>query len=320
MTAIRQSAPAAPVAPARRATRVSPGARRAGVGLALALPPALLLAVFVGIPVVLAIGFSLGHTGGLNSTIASIGLGTRTATGWWGTLDAYADVFQDPRFLRDLGVTVVVTVVSTALVIALALAISLNLRLRGGRLATLFAGLAVVPLFIPVVIASWAILTFYSGDGFVRTVFALIGLEGPTWGYTTVAVVIGSVWTSLPFATLMATSGVQGIPDAMIEAARDAGASTWAIVTRVLVPLAAIPLVIATTFTAIGVLGSFTVPYFTGPNAPSMLGVDISKYFTGFNHPQQSIVMAVVVFVLASGIAFLYVRANFRSAKAEGRV
>lgn len=317
MTAVRTAAPAARAA---RARRVSPETRRAGVGLALALPPALLLAFFVGIPVVLAIGFSLGHTGGLNSTIATIGLGTRTATSWWGTPDAYVDVFTDPRFLRDLGVTVLVTVVSTAIVIALSLAIALNLRLRGGRLASLFAGLAIVPLFIPVVIASWAILTFYSGDGFVRTVFALVGLEGPTWGYTTVAVVIGSVWTSLPFATLMATSGVQGIPDAMIEAARDAGASTWAIVTRVLVPLAAIPLVIATTFTAIGVLGSFTVPYFTGPNAPSMLGVDISKYFTGFNHPQQSIVMAVVVFVLASGIAFLYVRANFRSAKKEGRV
>jgi ABC-type spermidine/putrescine transport system permease subunit I len=212
------------------------------------------------------------------------------------------------------------TVVSTVIVLALALGIALNLRLRGGRLASVFAGLAVVPLFIPVVIASWAILTFYSGDGFVRTVFALVGLTGPTWGYTTVAVVIGSVWTSLPFATLMAISGVQSIPDAMIEAAKDAGASSFAIVTRILVPLSAIPLVIAATFTAIGVLGSFTVPYFTGPNAPSMLGVDISKYFQAFNHPQQAIVMAVVVFVLASGIAFFYVWANFRSAKKEGRV
>lgn len=216
--------------------------------------------------------------------------------------------------------TIGVTVVSTVIVLALALGIALNLRLRGGRLASVFAGLAVVPLFIPVVIASWAILTFYSGDGFVRTVFALVGLTGPTWGYTTVAVVIGSVWTSLPFATLMAISGVQSIPDAMIEAARDAGASSFAIVTRILVPLSAIPLVIAATFTAIGVLGSFTVPYFTGPNAPSMLGVDISKYFQAFNHPQQAIVMAVVVFVLASGIAFFYVWANFRSAKKEGRV
>ncbi|PPF62514.1 polyamine ABC transporter permease [Clavibacter michiganensis] len=286
----------------------------------MALPPVILLALFVGVPVVLAIGFSLGHTGGLNSTIASIGLNTREATSWWGTAQAYVDVFTDPRFTRDLGVTVGVTVVSTVIVLALALGIALNLRLRGGRLASVFAGLAVVPLFIPVVIASWAILTFYSGDGFVRTVFALVGLTGPTWGYTTVAVVIGSVWTSLPFATLMAISGVQSIPDAMIEAARDAGASSFAIVTRILVPLSAIPLVIAATFTAIGVLGSFTVPYFTGPNAPSMLGVDISKYFQAFNHPQQAIVMAVVVFVLASGIAFFYVWANFRSAKKEGRV
>jgi ABC-type spermidine/putrescine transport system permease subunit I len=286
----------------------------------MALPPVLLLALFVGIPVVLAVGFSLGHTGGLNSTIASIGLNTREATSWWGTAQAYADVFADPRFARDLGVTVGVTVVSTVIVLALALGIALNLRLRGGRLASIFAGLAVVPLFIPVVIASWAILTFYSGDGFVRTVFALFGLTGPTWGYTTVAVVIGSVWTSLPFATLMAVSGVQSVPDAMIEAARDAGASSFTVITRVLVPLSAIPLVIAATFTAIGVLGSFTVPYFTGPNAPSMLGVDISKYFQAFNHPQQAIVMAVVVFVLASGIAFFYVWANFRSAKKEGRV
>ena len=286
----------------------------------MALPPVILLALFVGVPVVLAIGFSLGHTGGLNSTIASIGLNTREATSWWGTAQAYVDVFTDPRFTRDLGVTVGVTVVSTVIVLALALGIALNLRLRGGRLASVFAGLAVVPLFIPVVIASWAILTFYSGDGFVRTVFALVGLTGPTWGYTTVAVIIGSVWTSLPFATLMAISGVQSIPDAMIEAARDAGASSFAIVTRILVPLSAIPLVIAATFTAIGVLGSFTVPYFTGPNAPSMLGVDISKYFQAFNHPQQAIVMAVVVFVLASGIAFFYVWANFRSAKKEGRV
>ncbi len=110
MTAVRTADPAARAASVRR---VSPETRRAGAGLALALPPALLLAFFVGIPVVLAIGFSLGHTGGLNSTIATIGLGTRTATSWWGTLDAYVDVFTDPRFLRDLGVTVLVTVVST---------------------------------------------------------------------------------------------------------------------------------------------------------------------------------------------------------------
>lgn len=294
-------------------------ARRRGLGLALALPPVVLLAVFVGIPVVLAVGFSLGHVGGLNATIARIGTDTRVATSWWGTTQAWADVFADPRFVRDLVVTVGVTVVSTVVVVATSLGIALNLRLRGGRLATAFAGLAVVPLFIPVVIASWAITTFYSSDGAVRTAAALVGLDGPTWSYSVTAVVIGSVWTSLPFATLMASSGLQAVPDAMIEAARDAGASTASLVVRVMLPLAAVPVVIATTFTAIGVLGQFTVPYFTGPNAPSVLGVDISKYFQAFDRPQESVVMAVVVFVLASGVGAVYVGTAFRSAQTAGR-
>ncbi len=316
MTAIR-SGRTARIGSSRR---VSTETRRAGVGFAMALPPILVLAVFVGLPVVLAIGFSLGHTGGLNSTMAAIGTGTRTATSWWGTFAAYGDVFSDPRFFRDLGVTLLITAVSTVVVLVVSLAVAVNLRLRGGRLASVFVGLAVVPLFIPVVIASWAILTFYAQDGFLRTLFAHVGLSAPTWGYTTTGVIIGSIWTSLPFATLMATSGVQAVPDAMIEAARDAGASTTQVIRRILLPMAGVPVIIAATFTAIGVLGQFTVPYFTGPNAPSMLGVDISSYFQSFNRPQESVVMAVVVFAMASGIAFFYVWANFRTAKKEGRV
>jgi ABC-type spermidine/putrescine transport system permease subunit I len=110
------------------------------------------------------------------------------------------------------------------------------------------------------------------------------------------------------------------VPQALIDAARDAGASTMRVIRTVLIPLAGIPLVIAATFTAIGVLGQFTVPYFVGPNAPQQLGVSISNQFQSFNQPQQAAALAVVVFVLASGVAALYVWANFRSAKKEGRV
>ena len=83
----------------------------------------------------------------------------------------------------------------------------------------------------------------------------------------------------------------------------------------VILPMAFVPIVIAVTFTGIGILGAFTVPYFTGPNAPVMLGVDQANYFQAFNQPQQSIVMAFVVFALASVIGILYVWANFRGAR-----
>jgi ABC-type spermidine/putrescine transport system permease subunit I len=91
-------------------------------------------------------------------------------------------------------------------------------------------------------------------------------------------------------------------------------------IVSVIVPMAAVPIIIATTFTAIGIVGSFTVPYFTGPNSPNMLGVDMSNYFSAFNQPQQSAVMTFTVFLIASGIAALYVWANFRSAKEQGKV
>lgn len=299
---------------ARKASRLSP------LGFVLVLPPILLVLLFVGVPVVLALGFSLGFTGGLNSIVAMIGLKVHHAENWWGTFAAYQDVFGNPQFLRDLGVTVLVTVVSTLIVLALALGIGLYLRMKGGWLAKLLSGLAVVPLFIPVVISSWAILTFYSGDGFVRSFFAQFGLDGPTWGYTVIAVVIGSVWTSLPFAVLMVSSGLQAIPDALIEAARDAGASFTRVTVSILAPMAFVSIVIAATFTAIGVIGSYTVPYFTGPNSPNMLGVTLTSYFTSYNQPQQSVVMAFTVFLAASGIGAFYVWANFRNAKEQGRV
>ena len=301
----------------RLAGRAASGRSR---GFLMALPPMVLIAMFIGFPVVLAFGFSLGFTGGLNRTVALIGQNVHAAHGLAPTFSAYAEMFTNARFLGDLFVTVVVTLISTVLVVLLALGVGLYLKFSGGLIGKVLSTLAVVPLFIPVVIASWAILGFYSANGFLRSVAAQFGLGFPVWSYTLVTVVIGSVWTSLPFATLLVTSGLQAVPQAMIDAARDAGASFWRVVVSVVVPMAGVPIIIATTFTAIGVLGSFTVPYFTGPNSPNMLGVDMSNYFSSFNQPQQAVVIAFVVFAMASGIAAVYVWANFRSAKESGAV
>ena len=290
-------------------------------GLALASPPLILVAVFVGFPILVALAYSLGQVGGLNSTIGTIATQQSTVDAWYKvTFGAYRTVFADPRFQRDLVVTVLVTLATTVIVVVLAWGIALYVRLSDSWVAKILSALAVVPMFIPVVIASWAILTFYAADGFLRSIAAHVGLEAPVWGYTITAVVIGLVWTNLPFATLMVVSGVQGVPDALIEAARDAGASIPRTVVSIIAPMALVPTVIAGTFTAIGTLGAFTVPYFTGPNAPKMLGVDLADYFQSFNLPQSSVVMAIVIFIVASGFGGVYVWANYRSAASSGRV
>ncbi len=290
-------------------------------GLALASPSLLLVTLFVGFPIVVAVAYSLGHTGGPNATVSLIAKDQVTVDAWWKqSLGAYGVLLRDERFRRDLLVTVLVSLATTVIVLVLAWVIALYVRLTDTWVSRVLSALAVIPMFIPVVIASWAILTFYASDGFVRTVADQLGFTAPVWGYTTTAVVIGLVWTQLPFATLMVVSGVQGVPDALIEAGRDAGGSIPRVVWSVVAPMALVPTVIAGTFTAIGTLGSFTVPYFTGPNSPKMLGVDMNDYFQSYNLPQSSVVMAVVVFVVASGFGAVYVWANYRSAASTGRV
>lgn len=283
-------------------------------GLLLASPPIVVVALFIGFPIVAAILYSLGYGEGPNSVVSSIAQGqhlTRSGP----TLGAYRDVFTDRSFARSLRVTVVVTVASTAVTLLLAVAVALYARLSGSRLSKLLSAMAVVPLFIPVVIASYALLSFYAKDGFLASVAQILHLPQPVFSYTVTGVTIGEIWTSLPFAVLMLTSGFAAVPDALLEAARDVGSSTLRTVWSVILPIANVPLIIAATFTAIGVLGSFTVPYLIGPTAPNMLGPGIQQTFGAFNRAQQAQVMAVVLFVLASAIGAAYVWANVRAAR-----
>ncbi len=286
-------------------------------GLLMAAPPLVLVAVFVGLPIVAAVLYTFGYGGGPNSVVSAIAQGQFLSTSG-PTLAAYRDVFADPLFLPSLRATVVVTAAATAATLIMATAIALWVRLSGSRIARVFSALAVVPLFVPVVIASYALLGFYAKDGFPASIAHVLHFPEPVLSYTLTGVTVGEVWTSLPFAVLMLTSGFAAVPDALVEAARDVGASTWRIVGGVLLPMATVPVVIAATFTAIGVVGSFTVPYLLGPTAPNMLGPNLTQTFTAFNRAQQAEVMAVVLFVIAAGIGVAYVWANLRAARRSG--
>ena len=295
-------------------------AKLSTLGFFMALPPVLVVILFVGLPIFVAFLFSIGYTSGPNRVISIIGQDVYTKENWWGTAQAYTAVFKDERFWPDFILTMVVTFVSTTVVLVMAMGMGLYQRIKGGKIASILSMLSLVPLFVPVVIAAYAIAQFYNGVGFMRTFMAQFGIDFPVITATRNAIILGTIWTSLPFAILMITSGLQSVPNALIETAQDAGASFMRIVRTILIPLAFVPIVIAGTFTAIGIMGSFTVPLFLGPNQPTMFGVEITNFFTAYNRPQQSIVMAFIVFLAASGIAVMYIWANFRSAKESGRV
>lgn len=281
--------------------------------LLLVAPPVVVIGVFVGFPIVISAIYTLGHLGGPNSAVSALAMHQYGAHGLL-TFKAYKAVFASHNFRASLIASVWVTVLSVVIVLALSWAIALFAWQTQSRLGRALTALAVVPMFIPVVIASYSILQFFSYGGFVKTVASALGAPGfPTLGYSLELVVIAEVWVSVPFGVLMISSGLGGISPSVFEAARDVGASVGRATWKILVPMNLLPTVIVTCFTGISVLGSFTVPYLVGPTAPNLLGPEATETFQSFSEPQQGEVMAMVLFALSVVVAIPYIWATYRT-------
>jgi ABC-type spermidine/putrescine transport system permease subunit I len=288
------------------------------IAMLVALVPVAFVALFVGVPILMTIAFSLGYTGGPNAAVALLDQHIQVAQHGV-TLTVYRHLLDDQSFQRNFWATLWVTALSVLLILLLGWGLALYMRFAKGRFVSVISSLYLVPLFIPVVIASYALVTFWDANGYIGALVAHI-FHGHFVGfsYTLFGVALGELWTNLPFAVLLLASGLQAVPDVLIEAARDAGASLWTILLRIIIPLNMLPTLIVCTFTGIGVLGSFTVPYLMGPNAPTLLGVAMTDYYQSYNEPQLSSAMAVLVFLLAAGLGALYVWANVRSNRKAG--
>lgn len=282
-----------------------------------ALPLAFVL-LFAGLPTIEAFLYTLGYTGGSNAVVSQMAQNQVVAT-HGPTLGVYRGLWQMKSVRADLYSTLWVTAASVVLLLLVSWAIALYIRLSNGVLSRIVSTLYLIPMFIPSVIASYGLVTFWNAGGFVQALANHLGDKHfPSFGHTLFGVVIGNIWTGLPFSVLMLASGLTSVPDSYVEAARDVGARMWTVSWRILFPLNTLPVVIVATFSTIGVLGAYTIPYLIGPTAPQLLGVAMTSFYGAFNEPQQAEAMAVLIFALAAFVGSWYVWANVRMDKKAG--
>ncbi|HEX4835849.1 MAG TPA: ABC transporter permease subunit [bacterium] len=272
----------------------SASARKEGaLGLALVLPPLLVLVFLIVLPAITAIVETL-------SPVAGAGTGL--------TLVRYAQVLGARIVRSDIIFSVEVALISVASVFCLSYPLALYLRFAQGRLPSLFAVLFTIPLFVPVVIASFAMITFLVNHGLISTVLYRLGIERfPPLVYNATGIVLTQVWANIPFAVLILGAGLQAIDDALIDGARDVGAGPLRTFVSIILPLNVVPTMIALTLLFISIFGSFTIPYLVGGNAPQMLGVTMTNYLTQYFRRAEAVTMAVIAFIIAAAVGAIYV-------------
>jgi len=278
-------------------------------GLLFMLAPMALLTLLIVLPALDAVRFSLGLVPEDNMSYAN---GLNVLRSKTATLEVFQKLFATPSFQQNLALTLFVTLTSVGILAVVAYALALYSRFSRGRMVGVVRILYLVPMFVPGIIAVYALITFYGDNGLLEAMLNKVGVEYQSvirrdWG-----IVLGQVWTGIPFAVLMLSSGLDGISEEQFEAARDAGAGFWTILLRIVLPLNLVPLLIVLTFAFIGVFGSFTVPYLLGNAAPQMLGVSMQLNFGAFRQPQVAVALAVFSFAVCALAGYLYVLATTR--------
>jgi len=105
-------------------------------------------------------------------------------------------------------------------------------------------------------ILSWR--TMLSEDGVINWALSPLGLHGPGYGLTAVWLVLSYLW--LPYMILPIYAGLERIPNSLISASEDLGASPFTTFRRVIFPLAFPAVVAGSIFTFSLSLGDFITP------------------------------------------------------------
>jgi len=225
------------------------------------------------------------------------------------SLETYRFFFSDQYSLNNLGVTLWTTGVCAILLVLICVPIALYLRFAKGRLAAYVQGLAIFPMFVPSIILSYAIIRVLGPNGTVDLLLNSVGLPKIRSPYLTPwGPVIGLVWDNIPLTVLILLSGLGNVSNQAIEAARDVGARPLAVLWHIILPRISNSILVAVSFTVLGIFSSFTLPYVLGPAAPEMMGPFMQRTFRDVNDPTMAITQAVITFAFCIVFGLFYVR------------
>jgi multiple sugar transport system permease protein len=201
-----------------------------------------------------------------------------------------------------------------ALPLEMLLGMSIAWLFRNMVAERLLRSLVLLPMMVPAVVAgiAWKMLFNYN-FGPVNYLLSLFGIPNLSWlGHQTfarVGIITIDLWQWTPFVFLVIYSGLQSVPTDMVEAATVDGASPWAVVRYVELPLIAPLIWIVLIIRLIDILKLFDIIYMVTWGGPGSATHSFSYYIykVGLSYGWDvgyasalSIVLLIVVVLLVN--------------------
>lgn len=292
-----------------RAVRLSRRSREWLAAALFVLPDSLGLLIFVGVPMVLALGLGFFEVSGFGG-VAFVGL------------ENYQRMFSDPLFLNSLRVTIIYVFgfVGGVFVVSLFLALLVKQRMP---FVGAFRSMFFVPHVVSLVVVGlvWQFM-LTDGVGVVNRLLRYVGLEGRSWlgdpDLALLTVLLVSIWFFMGYYMVIFLAGLQEIPQEYYDAAKVDGAKSWHTFRHITWPLlkpTSFFVLLVSTVTGAAGLQAFDLIYVMtkgGPANSTSLGIFyIYQQAFQYNNYGYAAAMAsflVLILLLATAAMFVLTR------------
>lgn len=215
-------------------------------------------------------------------------------------LDSYATFF-DPLYLGIYWDTIVLSVVTTVVCLLLSYPLAYYIANAGPKMQTWGLALITIPFWINFLIRTYAWVLLLRTQGIVNNLLIDLGFiqEPLQLLYTKGAVLLGMVYTFIPFMVLPIYVALEQMDKKLLEAASDLGATGWKSFWHITLPQTKSGIMTGAVLVYVSTSGMFVVTDILGGAKSAMISNIIQSQFLGArNWPFGSALS--VIFVITS--------------------
>ncbi|MEF3365435.1 ABC transporter permease subunit [Methylocystis sp. 9N] len=235
------------------------------------------------------------------------------------TLDSYRALISDTLYVESYLSSLAIAGVATLATLIVAYPFALAMARAPERWRPILIGLAVAPFWTSFLIRVYAWIALLKDEGLINNALMALGLiSSPIEMFATNgAVVVGIVYSYLPFMLLPLYAALERQDASLREAAADLGASPAQVFLRVTLPLSREGVVAGTLLVFIPAVGEFVIPDLLGGSDTLMIGRILwNDFFSNHDWPAASAAAIALVALLMIPL-LLWERARLRQEEAE---
>ena len=235
--------------------------------------------------------------------------------GPWGTIlyefsfDSYVQIV-DPLFLKVFGRSLKLAALTVAICLAAGYMIAYWIAFYGGKHKNLLMFLVILPFWTSYLVRIYAWIALLSDHGLINNFLISLHLidEPITMLHNETAVLIGLVYTYLPFMILPLYASLEKLDRSVLEAAADLGATAKERFLQITLPLTKGGMLSGSVLVFTPALGEYLIPELLGGAKAMMIGKFIALKFLGLRHWPLGSAYSLLLLAMTLVLLYIYMR------------